>query len=82
MDFKNLKSFLKWCTIINLVLLALTFIISITGLDFVYSFHDKLFQMPRESFNVVWYSFLGFYKIVWLVFNVVPYIALHIIRKE
>lgn len=82
MDFKNLKSFLMWCTIINLVLLALTAIIGIIGLDFVYSVHGKLFQIPRETFSVVYYSFFGFYKIVWLVFNVVPYIAVLIISKE
>jgi hypothetical protein len=35
--------------------------------------------MPRETFNVVIYSFLGLFKIVFLVFNVVPWVALLII---
>jgi hypothetical protein len=56
--------------------------ISIIGLDLVASFHGNLFQIPREAINVAWYSFFGLYKTVWLVFNVVPYVALCIIRKE
>ena len=71
-----------WCTIINGIILVLAVIIGITGFDLVYSVQGKLFQIPRETLNVVYYSFLGLYKIVWLVFNVVPYIALLIIRKE
>jgi hypothetical protein len=51
------------------------------GLDFVFSVQGKLFQIPREVLNVAYYSFLGFYKIIWLVFNAVPYVALLIIRK-
>jgi hypothetical protein len=38
--------------------------------------------MPREVFDVVLYSFLGLYKIVILVFNFVPYVALRIVEKN
>lgn len=82
MDLKNLKTFFMWCTIINGALLILAVLIGITGLDLVYGVHGKLFQIPRESLNVTYYLFLGIYKIVWLVFNAVPYIALLIMRKE
>ncbi len=82
MNIQKLKAFFMWCTIINGGLLVLAFIVGIVGLDLVYSVHCKLFQIPRESLNVVYYSFLGLYKIVWLVFNAVPYVALLIIRKE
>jgi hypothetical protein len=82
MDFQNLKAFFMWCTIINGVLLVLAAIIGIIGLELVYSVQGKLFQIPREALNVAYYSFLGLYKIIWLVFNAVPYVALMIIRKE
>jgi hypothetical protein len=51
-------------------------------MDLAASIHGHLFQIPREVINVVFYSFLGMYKIFWLVFNVVPYVALLIIRNE
>jgi hypothetical protein len=44
--------------------------------DFVYRMHGKWFPMPRKRFNAVIYSFIGFYKIIVIVFNVVPWIAL------
>ena len=82
MDFQKVKSFCMWCTILNGCLLVFSLIIAITGLDFAYSVHGKLFQIPRESLNEAYYLFLGFYKIVWFVFNVVPYMALMIIGKK
>ena len=82
MNIQRLAAFFMWCTIINGGLLALAIIIGIVGLDLVYGVHGKLFQIPREDINVAYYSFLGLYKIVWLVFNAVPYAALLIIRKE
>ena len=44
--------------------------------DWVYKMHGKWFAIPRETFNVVLYSFIGFFKIIFLVFNLVPYVAL------
>lgn len=82
MNIQKSTEFFKWCTIINGCLLVSLFIIGIIGLDLVYSVHGKLFQIPREAINVAYYSFLGLYKIIWLVFNAVPYAALLIIRKE
>ena len=82
MNIQKLTAFFLWCTIINGFLLVLVFIISIIGLDLITSIHSDLFQVPREVINVVSYSFLGLYKSFWLFFNVVPYVALLIIRKE
>jgi len=82
MDIQKLTAFFMWCTIINGGLLVISVIIGITGLDLVYNVQGKLFQIPREALNVAYYSFLGLYKIIWLVFNAVPYVALLIIRKK
>ena len=45
----------------------------------VISLQSKWFPIPRETFDVVIYAFLGLFKIIFLVFNVVPYVALLII---
>ena len=82
MDFQNIKTFFMWCTVINGGLLIISVITGIVGLDFVYSIHGRLFQISRETFNMAYYFFIGLYKIVWLVFNSVPYIALLIIGKK
>jgi len=79
MDIQTLTTFFMWCTILNGGLLILSSLILVFAGDFVYRLHGKWFPMPRETFNVVIYSFLGLFKIVILVFNVVPYVALLIV---
>ena len=75
-----LTRFFKWCTVLNFGFLMFSFLFLTFGGDFVYETHSKWFSIPRETFNVILYSFLGIYKIVWLGFNVVPWVALKIIR--
>ena len=79
MDLQTLTTFFMWCTIMNGALLVLWTIMLILAPNLVYRIHSKLFPIPRETFDVVIYSFLGLFKIVFLVFNVVPYVALLII---
>ena len=82
MDIQFLTAFFKWCTIINVVLLIFSTIMIMTASDFIYSAHGHFFHLPREAFDVILYSFLGLFKIVILVFNLVPYVALRIIASK
>jgi hypothetical protein len=79
MDIITLKAFFLWCTIINLVMLLCSSTFCAFAGDWIYSIHGRLFKIPRETFNTLIYSFVAFYKMVWIVFNLVPYIALLII---
>ena len=79
MDIQMLTSFFMWCTILNMGLLVSSFLILAFAGDFVYMIHGKWFPMPRETFNVVLYSFIGMYKIIVLVFNAIPWAVLTII---
>lgn len=79
MDIQMLTRFFMWCTIVNVGLFALAFLFLAFASDFVYRMHGKWFPMPRETFNLVLYAYLGVYKILILVFNVVPWVALVII---
>jgi hypothetical protein len=79
MDIQMLTKFFMWCTVLNAGLLVFSFLILAFAGDFVYRIHGKWFSMPRETFNVVLYSFIGFYKIIAIVFNVVPWAVLAII---
>jgi amino acid transporter len=79
MDIETVTRFFMWCTILNLGLLALTSIVCIFFADFSFRMNHKYFSISRETFNVVIVSFIGLYKIVVIVFNIVPYVALLII---
>ena len=79
MDLQTLTTFFMWCTIMNGALLVLWTIMCMSAPDLVYRTQRKWFPIPRETFNMVMYSFLGAFKIVFLVFNLVPYVALLIV---
>ena len=79
MDIHMLTSFFMWCTILNMSLFVFSFLILAFAGNFVYKIHSKWFPMPRETFNVVFYSFIGMYKIIVLVFCVIPWAVLAII---
>jgi len=79
MEIETLTSFFLWCTILNGALLILWTTMCIFAPDLVYRTQSKWFPIPRETFNVVMYAFLGLFKICFLVFNVVPLVALLIV---
>ena len=76
MDIQTLTTFFMWCTILNVALLLLSSLLCICAADWAYSIHSKWFSISRETFNVAIYSFLGLYKVLVFVFNLIPYIAL------
>lgn len=79
MDTQTLTTFFMWCTIINGVLFAFWTLMCMCALDWVFRTQSKWFPISRETFNVAIYSFLGLFKIVFLIFNVVPFLALLIV---
>ncbi len=79
MSIQILTKFFMWCTILNAGFMLLSFVMVTFMGDIAYRIHSKWFPMPRETFNVVIYSFIGLYKILVFVFNIIPWIALTII---
>ena len=79
MNIQTLTAFFMWCTIINGALLIFWTLMCIVAPNIVYRTQSKWFPLPRETFNVVMYAFLGWFKIIFLVFNAVPFMALLII---
>ena len=79
MDLCHLRDFFMWCTIINFALLWFSYFICAVAGGFIYRMHTRWFPLPRETFNGIIYSLLGFYKIMVIFFNLVPFIVLWII---
>ena len=79
MDIDSIRAFFMWCTILNLGLLCVSSLICICCKDWAYKMHSKWFPISRNAFNVAMYGFLGFFKILVLIFNLVPYLALLIL---
>ena len=79
MDVQLLTGFFMWCTILNGALLVFWSTMFMLAPDLVYRTQSKWFAISQDTFNTVMYSFLGLFKIVFLVFNVVPYVSLLIV---
>jgi hypothetical protein len=68
-----------WMTIINGMLFVYWAAICAFAPDWLYGMQSRWFPIPRETFNAVIYGFLGLVKVVFIVFNLVPYLALSIV---
>ena len=68
-----------WCSIINIGVLLFLASIFMSAPELAYRLQSRWIPISRETFNVVFYSFIGFFKAIVLVFNVVPWVALSII---
>jgi len=79
MDIQTLTSFFMWCTIINAGFLLFLALIFMLAPNMVYRLQSIFINITRETFDIVFYSFIGFFKIMFLVFSLVPWIALLII---
>ena len=78
MDIATIIEFFKCCSIINFLILLIVSIIIITTKDFTYNVHSKLgvWEGSKEAHKQSMYSILGNYKMLIIIFNVVPYFAL------
>ena len=79
MSIEQVRDFLMWCSIINVALLLFSSLMCICAGGLVYRMHSKFFKISREAFNVAIYSFIGAWKMLIILFNVVPWIALLIL---
>ena len=79
MSIEILTGFLAWCIVINYGILILWFLVFVFARDWIYYMHSKWYPISSAQFNAINYAGIAFYKILVLVFILVPYIALRII---
>ena len=77
MDITIMTEFFKWCSIINIIILAIGSVVIMTS-DLAYNVHTKLgvWEGSKDAYKQTMYLLLGKYKILIFIFNVVPYFAL------
>ena len=74
----ELTVFLGWCTAINLGILLFSTLMTTLTKSFAANLHSRLFQLDSASLPKMYFEYLGNYKILIIVFNLVPYLALRI----
>lgn len=81
MTLVQLREFFMWCSIINGALLVLSLAVFVAGREWAYRMHSKFFPITKEAFVLVLYCGTGLLKVLFLVFNLVPWIALEIVTS-
>lgn len=79
MTLEVIRSTLAWCTVINFGVLMLWFLFFSLAHDWTYRFHSKWYNISIDKFDTIHYSGIAFFKILVLMFNLVPYLALRIV---
>ena len=79
MNIHQIQDALLWCALINFGLLLWWALFIVFAHDFVYRMHTKWFVMTRERFDAIHYAGMMLYKLAIVLFNLVPYIVLHIV---
>jgi len=76
-----MRKFLGWCSLINMGLLMLSTIFLVLFRGPISRIHSKLFQLSESDLSSAYFQYLAQFKIAVLVFNIVPYIALRVIKE-
>lgn len=77
MELVNIiKSFLGWCTLINIIFLLFSTLILTIFQDHILKIHSTLFNLDKSTLRLEYFKFLAIYKIIILFFNVIPYLVI------
>ena len=80
MTLEKMRTVLGWCTVINGGVLLAWFITFTVAHEWIHRIHGNWFQLSKESFDAIHYGSMSFYKMSILLFNLVPYLALRIVK--
>jgi hypothetical protein len=78
MNMVEFANFLGWCTLINFALLIFSSMALMIAHKPVSKLHGRLFNIEQSELSIAYFNYLGNYKVLIIVFNLVPYLALRI----
>ena len=79
LPIEQLTAFLGWCTLINIGLLLFSTLMIVLIKDFAIRVHSKMFDLDPQTLPAMYFDYLVRFKVLVIVFNLVPYLALRII---
>ncbi len=79
MTLATLTALFGWMTVLNFAVMLITMAILLLARDWATGSQARLFDLPQKEVNRAFYTWLGNYKLLTLVFGLVPYLALRIL---
>ncbi|MGE5219290.1 MAG: DUF6868 family protein [Chloroflexota bacterium] len=81
MSIDVVRKALLWCAVINYGILLVWFLFFVLAHDWMYLLHTRWFRLSVEQFDMLHYAGMSIFKIGILLLNLVPCVALHLIRR-
>ncbi|WP_369122886.1 DUF6868 family protein [Marinomonas transparens] len=78
LDINFLTIFLGWCSIINVGVLIFSFLFISVFRNLVINIHSGLMGVKPSELPQLYFHYMSMYKIIIVVFNIVPYFAIKI----
>ena len=79
MTIVTARSALLWCTLINYALLLVWVVLMALPHAWLRRIWAKWFRLSDEQFDAINFAGIVFYKVLIILFNMVPYVALLIV---
>lgn len=80
MNIEVTRNFLLWCTVANYGVLLVWFLVFVFAHDGIQRIHGKWFRLSRDQFDALHYAGMSIYKIGIILFNLVPFVVLSVLR--
>ena len=80
MSVELTRNILLWCTVINFGFVLVWFLLLVLLRAWLYRRWSSWFRLTAEQFDAINFAGIIFYEVAILLFNLVPYIALGIVR--
>lgn len=78
MSTAEIAILLGWCTVINFGWLLLSLVMLSLFRKPIQVIHCKLSGLPEEKLNMIYFQFMAHMKMLWIVFNLTPYLVLRL----
>lgn len=75
-NIQALRAFFKKCSFINVGIFIISFVVLVLFNGPIIALHSQLLNIDPADLPILYVQHLGFYKLLILIFNVVPYFAL------
>lgn len=78
MSLKFWIQFLGWMALVNGAILIVGTIVLAVAREWIMGAHSTLTGVDRVDLPVLYFSYLGNFKIAWIMLNLVPYLVLRL----
>jgi hypothetical protein len=80
MTIETARGFFLWCSVINYAILLLWAALATLGRAGLYRWSSRFFRLSQEQFDLLNIGGITLYKTGVLLFNLVPCIALYLVK--